>query len=165
MISLTIKVLKISYPLIIFSGFLYIEIRILYIIKNKIKIDIINEIGIILFIIYNIFLFYIVTIPDCNYNIINIILFKEIKRYPVGSKLFIKNTIGNILLFIPYGLYISYHLKISKLFIILLLGVCYSLLIEIIQLKMGRVFDIDDILLNTVGCIVGYYFYQLIYKQ
>ena len=38
-----------------------------------------------------------------------------------------------------------------------------SLVIEIIQLIIGRVFDIDDIILNVIGGMIGFYFYDFIY--
>lgn len=163
--NLLIKILNSSWPLIIFSFYIYIQIRILYLIKYKIKIDIVNEITNFLFLGYSIFLFYVVTLPEINYNIINIKLFKEINRYPIGSKLFIKNIVGNIILFIPYGLYLSYHLKISKSYIIAFLGLSFSFLIEVIQIKIGRVFDVDDILLNVLGCLIGFYIFKLLFEK
>ena len=39
-----------------------------------------------------------------------------------------------------------------------------SLTIEIVQLNIGRTFDIDDIILNTCGGFVGYFIYSLIDK-
>lgn len=109
------------------------------------------------YIIYFIILFYIVTCdgllsfkPENNF-----ILFKEIFRYRIGSHLFFKNIFGNIMIFIPYGILIKYQFKtsIKKLIIVTLI---FSLSIEFIQLLIGRVFDIDDILLNIIGSIIGY---------
>ena len=95
-----INIIKLSYPLIIYILEIFITIRIIYIFKNKVSIDIFKEILIILFIIYIIILFYIVSKQSYTYNIINIKPFKEIFRYNLHSKLFIKNVVGNILLFI-----------------------------------------------------------------
>ena len=39
-----------------------------------------------------------------------------------------------------------------------------SLTIETTQLMIGRVFDIDDILLNIIGGILGHYLYIIILK-
>ena len=40
-----------------------------------------------------------------------------------------------------------------------LMALLVSISIEIIQLVIGRVFDIDDIILNTIGGIIGFYLY------
>ena len=34
--------------------------------------------------------------------------------------------------------------------------------IEIVQMIIGRVFDVDDILLNLIGAILGFYIYRVI---
>ena len=39
-----------------------------------------------------------------------------------------------------------------------------SLSIELTQLFIGRVFDVDDILLNVLGGIIGYLFYYILSK-
>ena len=39
-----------------------------------------------------------------------------------------------------------------------------SIIIELIQLKIGRAFDVDDIILNIVGGILGYYLYRIVDK-
>lgn len=162
--NLLISIIKDSYSLIIYILEIFITIRTMYIIKNKIKIDIFKEILIILFIIYIVLLFYIISIPIYRYQIINIKPFKEILRYSITSKLFIKNVVGNILLFIPYSLFLSYYFKINKLYIILIICFTLSLTIELIQINIGRVFDIDDIILNIISSIIGYFMYRMLKK-
>ena len=158
--NLLISVINDSYPSIIYFLEIFISIRIIYIIINKVKIDIFKEIMIILFIIYIIVLFYIISRHEFSYQIINIKPFKEILRYSITSKLFIKNVVGNILLFIPYSFFLSFYFKINKLFIILILCFTLSLTIELIQINIGRVFDIDDIILNIISGIIGYFMYK-----
>ena len=62
---------------------------------------------------------------------------------------------GNILPFLPLGFFISnkFSKKVIKPIIICLVAI---LVIECVQLifKIGF-FDVDDILLNFVGCILG----------
>jgi len=159
--KLLTDVLLFSWPLLVFLSEIYFSIRVIYLIKNKIKIDIFTEIIDFLFIVYVIFLFYIVTISKYNYKVVNLNLFSEIFRYEVGSKLFIKNILGNLLLLIPYIFYILYRFKVNRLYLIILLTFSFSVTIEFIQLKVGRVFDVDDIMLNTVSSIIGYYLYRL----
>ena len=115
-----------------------------------------KEIINILFIIYIVILYYLVSMPIYRFKVINLIPFKEIFRYKILSKLFIKNTIGNMLLFIPYSLYLTYTFKIKKLYIILISSSILIITIEIIQINIGRVFDIDDIILNIISSILGY---------
>ena len=45
-----------------------------------------------------------------------------------------------------------------KLLSLIFITILYSFIIEIIQFTIGRVFDIDDILLNLFGSIIGYLF-------
>ncbi len=148
-----------SYKLIVLSVISYILFIITNRIKLKQKINIKQEFIIILFIIYLLILFNIVTTQILNYNDNNMKLFKEITRYKIGSNLFFKNVIGNILLFIPFGLFLSYFYK-AKCFFILIVTIIYSSLIETFQLLIGRVFDIDDIILNVIGSLVGYLLYK-----
>lgn len=98
-----------------------------------------------------------------NYEGNNWILFREIFRYPFGSQLFLRNVIGNILLFLPYGFFVSYYFEVKKKRIIFFLSCFLSLSIEFIQLQIGRVFDVDDILLNVIGSMLGYLIYSFCY--
>ena len=107
-------------------------------------------------------LFEIVTIQDENYGLSNFIPFKEIFRYQIGSRLFFKNIIGNILLFLPYGYFASDYLKTKKGWWIAGLTFLISLTIEIVQLYIGRTFDVDDIILNTLGGILGFLIYYIL---
>ena len=84
----------------------------------------------------------------------NIKPFQEILRYQIGSYLFIKNIVGNIVLFIPFGFIFKYLFKLQIRYL-LLITILFSLSIELLQLLIGRVFDIDDILLNMIGSILG----------
>lgn len=93
----------------------------------------------------------------------NLQLFKEIKRFityreTIGFKGFFINVIGNVLAFIPFGLVLPFISPANrKLINISLLSFELTLCVEIVQylLKVG-IFDVDDILLNTIGGILGY---------
>jgi glycopeptide antibiotics resistance protein len=93
---------------------------------------------------------------------INIIPFREITRYEIGSTLFFYNVIGNIALFIPFGYFMSDKLKAKKTTHIIIISTIISLTAELIQYKIGRAFDIDDVLLNVTGAIIGYFGYTII---
>lgn len=112
------------------------------------------------FIIYLIILIKIIT---ANYPALgnNFTLFREILRYQFLSPLFIRNVIGNVILFIPLGFYLAYFYKINKIYLILIISFIISLMIEVIQFHIGRAFDVDDILLNVIGGLIGYFLYQI----
>lgn len=116
----------------------------------------------LLFIVYLMCFFYILTFEDVDWSTANIIPFKEMFRFSLGSKMFFKNVFGNIILFLPYGFFLSYFVKLKKVKIIFALSLFVSFIVEIIQYRIGRVFDVDDILLNILGAIIGYYIYRLV---
>jgi glycopeptide antibiotics resistance protein len=71
--------------------------------------------------------------------------------------------IGNVLLLFPLGFFIPLLSRRSlRLYKIILLGFMVSLTIELTQLLLhiflnsNRLFDLDDLLLNTVGALIGY---------
>ena len=152
------------WPIVIIITVIACSLRIAYLIKNKQKFCFYKEISMLLFILYVMCLFEIVTLQDHNYGLSNYIPFKEMFRYQVGSRLFIKNIIGNILLFLPYGYFAADYLKSKKVLPISILTMLVSITIEIVQLNIGRTFDIDDVILNTLGGIFGCLLYILMEK-
>ena len=159
------NVFSFSLPMVIISVVVAITLRVADIIKNKKEFCLYKELIALSFIIYILCLFQVVTFQDNN-NISsnNLVPFREMFRYDLGSRLFLKNVLGNIIMFLPYGFFISYFLKEKRLLPIFILTVITSLTIESTQLMIGRVFDIDDILLNIIGGILGHYLYLLILK-
>ncbi|MBQ6840616.1 MAG: VanZ family protein [Bacilli bacterium] len=111
-------------------------------------------------ILYMLLLYQMVTRVDINASSgINIVPFQEILRYKFDSELFIFNVIGNIALFVPFGYIIGTYVKPKKIWTNLVVALVVSGTIEFVQLNIGRSFDIDDIILNTVGCIIGFLIY------
>ena len=144
-----------AWTMIVIFTIILSSIRIAYLVVKKEKFVFYKEITYLLFIIYLLSLFYIVTFQDDNYGLSNFIPFKEMFRYNFTSKLFIKNIIGNILLFMPFGLFVAAYLNIRKLSPTIILTLISSVSIEVIQYLIGRVFDVDDIILNLIGGIIG----------
>ncbi|HEO8420612.1 Predicted integral membrane protein [Mycobacteroides abscessus subsp. abscessus] len=68
------------------------------------------------------------------------------------------NNIGNIAMFIPFGLLYPLTFPNRSSFLsVLLTGAGLSCTIEIIQWFMeNRWSDIDDLILNTIGTVLGY---------
>ncbi len=144
------------WPMLIIICVIAISCRIAYISIHHKKIVLYREILMLVSLVYLLCLYYVVTFQDVNYGGINLVPFKEMFRYDINSRLFLKNVLGNIILFIPYGLFVSYYLKCKKVYWPILLTGIASTTIELVQYKIGRVFDIDDIILNIFGGIVGF---------
>lgn len=154
--SIFIDVIPDILPMLIIILVITCSIRITYLITKHKKIQIHKELIYLLSIVYLLCLFHVVTFQDSNYGVSNFIPFKEMFRYSIGSDGFLKNVVGNIMLFIPYGFLTSYFLNNKKLSIITILTIITSLTIETVQYYIGRVFDIDDIILNVIGGIIGF---------
>ena len=149
------------WPLVIIICVIAISLRLSYLKINKRKVNIYEELFNLVFIIYILCLFHIVTYQDVNYGTNNFIPFKEMFRYDVGSYKFYKNIIGNMVLFLPYGFFVSNYLDCKKVVKPIYLSLILSTTIEIVQYYIGRVFDIDDIILNVVGAVIGYFVFRL----
>ena len=74
------------------------------------------------------------------------------------------NVIGNAAMFVPSGIVLPIVYKRLNTFRkVLTTGIGISLCIEIIQLPFSvRATDVDDLILNTIGVILGYGIYALI---
>ena len=152
------------WPSLIICFIIITSLRITYLIKYKVKFIFYKEILMLGFIMYVIALFEVVTFQDVSWSSSNFIPFKEMLRYEFGTKLFFKNVVGNMIMFIPFGFFISYFLKLKKIYSVFILTLLTSITIETTQLLIGRVFDIDDIFLNIIGGLFGYFIFRIIYK-
>lgn len=154
-------ILEYSWPMIAMAVIVAITVRVGYLRKNNEKAILYKEIFNLLFILYILCLFHAVTYQDVSWASANLIPFKEILRYDFGSNLFYRNIFGNLLLFLPYGLYITYYLDLKRPLSVMGYAFIISLSIELIQSIIGRVFDVDDIILNVLGALLGYFIYRL----
>lgn len=99
----------------------------------------------------------------------NLVPFKEIRRFiayrhVVGTQSFLLNIVGNIVGFMPLGFFLPIISRRSRRwFNTVLLSFTFSLSIETVQLifKVGS-FDVDDMILNTLGGILGYILYKIV---
>lgn len=133
----------------------------------------------LLFIIYMCVLVYVVFFseamgrtPQDGY-VYNLTPLKEIKRFmkyiwdndALGRAARL-NIFGNIIAFIPFGIYLPYTSE-SKLGFIstFLYTFSLSLTIELVQLitKVGSC-DVDDIILNALGGVIGYILWYIYTK-
>lgn len=153
-------VMDFTWPTVIISVVVLVSFRICYLVKNKQRLVLYKELFALSFIIYGLCLFQVVTFQDnVSWSTNNFIPFREMLRYNIGSRLFVKNVLGNMLMFLPYGFFISYYLKNKTPWLTLILTIIASFAIELVQMVIGRVFDIDDIILNLLGGYLGYLVY------
>ncbi len=63
----------------------------------------------------------------------------------------------NVLMFVPFGLFwpLAWP-RASRLWQVVTAGACFSLLIECSQLLNFRATDVDDLILNTAGALLGW---------
>lgn len=148
------------WPMIFIFTIIIVSIRLVYIFNNKENFVLHKELLMLCFIIYILLLYYIVTFQDNNYGTNNFVPFREIFRYDVNSRLFLKNVIGNVLLFVPFGIFVTYYVKNDKVYQTLFLSILVSCSIEFAQSVIGRTADIDDVILNTIGGIIGYIIFK-----
>lgn len=130
----------------------------------------------VLFVLYVIVLFYFLffaeslgrTYAEREYHY-NLVPFHEIKRFilyadVLGTKAVILNIFGNIAAFVPFGFFLPvFSMRCRKIGFVFLYSFELSLAVEVIQLvtKVGS-FDVDDIILNTLGGVCGYAIYRVL---
>ena len=109
----------------------------------------------------------------------NFTFFREISRYieyrdKIGDEYFLINVAGNVGAFVPCGFlvpviyreqrgektYRGHYLR--AFFFASFLGFLFSFCVETVQLvtKVGC-FDVDDLMLNTIGVMCGYVIYYI----
>jgi glycopeptide antibiotics resistance protein len=98
----------------------------------------------------------------------NLYPLKEIRRFltyreTLGMDVVLLNLVGNIVAFMPFGMIPPIiHRKFRHSYVMILLSMDFSLTVEVVQLisKAGS-FDVDDILLNTIGGAIGYLIFAI----
>ena len=153
------SVLNNVWPTLVILEVVIILMRIFYIKNSGKKFILHEELLLLLFVAYILMLFDLVTSRDVYLSGTNLVPFKEILRYSIGSENFNRQVIGNIILFIPLGFFFTYYTRIKKIGSITIIAVLISFTIETVQKYIGRSFDIDDIILNVVGGIIGFLIY------
>ena len=115
--------------------------------------------------VYLIMLFTQTFIVNSGTNSIELIPFRiimmQLKYAQSNMHSFIFNIIGNIGVFIPVGIIFAYLLD-SDIKKTILHGSLISVFIEIVQLPLQRTTDIDDVILNTTGTVIGCFIFLLL---
>ena len=82
------------------------------------------------------------------------------------GRISVENLIYNILAFVPYGVLLPLIRRDNGFFFTFLTGTLLSAAIEYFQLvTLLGVFDVDDIILNSFGVLLGYILYRIFRKS
>lgn len=119
--------------------------------------------AVMVFMFYLVAVFSVVGIPTVTswhanptFNLIPII---DIVNSPLD---YIRNTVLNIALFVPFGFLLPTVWKeYRSLSTVALAGLMLSVLIEVLQIFTFRLTDVDDLITNTAGAVLGFYMVRL----
>ena len=93
----------------------------------------------------------------------NFTLFWSYAAINEGRGDLIVENVLNLLMLLPVGFLLGLSLKHVRWWVVLLVGLASSTLIEALQLIFRRGYsEFDDIIHNTLGCIIGYGLYRLL---
>ena len=88
----------------------------------------------------------------------------QVVNYDIPSV--IENVFGNVILFIPYGFLGLLYPKLNKFGYFLVAFFILINIIEFSQYYFQRGYaDVDDVILNTVGAVIGFFIYQTIFRS
>lgn len=73
-------------------------------------------------------------------------------------------TIGNFLMFLPFGILYPLTKKNIKWKNIIINGIVFVMIIEVLQPVFGRAFDINDVVLNILGIIISSSIFAILKK-
>ena len=136
-----------------------------------------RRIALAVFVLYLVVLVYLLffaegfgrTIPFQTYSY-NLVPFREIRRYVSHAKelgtISLINLAGNVLAFVPFGFFVPVLFERCRRFPIpVFLTAVFSLGVELVQLvtRVGTC-DVDDIILNTLGGLIGSLLFRLFFK-
>ena len=132
--------------------------------------------GILLFVLYVLLLIYFLFFSEGYVRVAevqqayryNLVPFVEIRRFwiyrkQLGTFAVFSNIFGNVIGFLPFGFILPVIFRrMNSGFLICISGFLLSLTVEVIQLitKVGC-FDVDDMILNTLGAVFGYVLFRI----
>ncbi len=167
-------------PITCIVGILYALFRYVYLVKKQIKSKRSSEIIRFLFVCYLTGLFNLLIVPLGIWtNIFDGIFFgwwEEMKPlFQLGDVNFVPTLVkylrgevtlgswvkqmlvGNILMFMPFGFFLSFVTNKVRKSNIALLAAIIPLVFELLQLILGRAFDTDDLICNFLGIVAGWF--------
>lgn len=120
--------------------------------------------------IYSLFILYITVLGRYTFDgyRARMMPFESYQRFfTTGNAFELKGIIGNILMFIPFSFLIAEFLKDKKPILFSIgAGILFTFFIEILQLfSHTGTFEIDDIIHNTFGTMLGLMIWNIAYKR
>ena len=103
-----------------------------------------------------------------SFRSINLIPFRTISSYLFSDYLLqrsfaLSNLVGNIVIFIPMGIYFPLLIRKKSVFMNTLSILFISTLVEAFQYMFAvGATDIDDVILNTLGGLIGVIFFRIL---
>lgn len=98
---------------------------------------------------------------------VNLVPFRTIRNYVKYSGFLhtMINIFGNIIIFVPFGILLAEIFPKTRN-ILKILGITFatSFFVEFIQFFIGRSVDIDDLILNLLGSVIGYFIWKKILR-
>ena len=91
---------------------------------------------------------------------VNLIPFQSLE-WGAQTKFTLFNLLGNIIMFLPLGFFTALLWRCTRKRVFLI-GLSITGFIEIWQLFVGRAYDVDDLLLNTLGVMCGFWLWKLL---
>ncbi|MGY0693282.1 VanZ family protein [Virgibacillus sp. FSP13] len=158
---------------IIISLIIYIPLRFRVLNRKNQLFSLSKEFIYVLCIIYFESLLYVTVFPSTNLIIPEWVGINIVPFHTIGDYLFlfsngyistaIVNLVGNVIVFVPLGVLFTLLYRNMTFIKMFAIGFMSTLAIECTQLVLSiagflsRSFDVDDLILNTVGVISGYF--------
>lgn len=172
-------------PITCFVGIVYLIIRVVTVKRNKLKVEWLKEIRKLLFTCYLTGLISLVVLPAnfwlsffdgillCRWDeMLPIFSFGGFNLVPslikaLSGELTIGSwaktmLIGNIAMFLPLGFFLPFVTERVNRKNIFVVAIAVPFIVELLQMVFGRSFDIDDLICNFIGIVVGFFIAYII---
>ena len=95
-----------------------------------------------------------------SFGTVNLLPFQSLE-WGTQTRFTLFNLLGNIVMFLPFGFFAAllWRCTWKRMFLI---GLSITGFIEMWQLFVGRACDVDDLLLNTLGVVCGFWLWKLL---
>ncbi|MFO7637336.1 MAG: VanZ family protein [Clostridia bacterium] len=107
-----------------------------------------------------------------GYALFNLVPFRTVTRYlgsmgPGNWLVPVANLLGNVILFIPVGMLLPYAVrKTDSWKAMAAVALLFPMVVETLQyVTRTGILDIDDVMLNAMGIILGYLIFRTLKKR
>ena len=91
-----------------------------------------------------------------NFNLVPTFLKAQTGEFTIGR--WVRTMLeGNLIIFLPMGFFLPFASKTINTRNIFAFAVITPIAIELLQPVIGRSFDVDDVMMNFAGIIIGYF--------